>query len=214
MEGRFVSYYRVSTDKQGRSGLGLEAQRKAVADYLNGGGWRLVGEFKEVESGRRNDRPQLAAAIAAARKHKATLLVAKMDRLGRRRARLLTLLDERRVKVRFVEMPDASDLELGIRAVIAQEEARLISTRTKDALAAAKARGTKLGTTGKQRAVENRAAAKAFARSLRPILRELRGQGVTSVRGIAAALTARGISTATGGKTWHPTQVARALARL
>src|SRR5262249_31050699 len=162
--------------------------------------------FQEVESGRRNDRTQLAAAIAAARKHKATLLVAKMDRLGRRRARLLMLLDESRVKVRFVEMPHASDLELGVRAILAQEEARLISERTKAALAAAKRRGTKLGRTGKQRAAENRAAANAFARNLRPIVRELREQGVTSVRAVAAALTARGIVTATGGTTWHPTQ--------
>src|SRR3954447_394199 len=142
-QGRFVAYYRVSTQKQGQSGLGLEAQRKAVADYLNGGGWQLVGEFTEVESGKRNDREELAKALAACRRTGAKLVIAKLDRLSRDAAFLLSLRD---AGVEFVaaDMPDANRLTVGIMALMAEHEAELVSQRPKAALAAAEARGRRL----------------------------------------------------------------------
>ena len=142
--GKWVSYLRVSTDRQGRSGLGLEAQRQAVTDYLNGGNWALVSEFVEVESGKRSDRPQLAAALAACRKHKAKLVIAKLDRLSRNVAFIASLMDG---NVDFVccDFPTANRLTLHILAAVAEHEREAISVRTKAALAAVKARGTKLG---------------------------------------------------------------------
>src|SRR5918995_6882481 len=143
-QGRYVSYLRVSTDRQGRSGLGLEAQRKAVEDYLNGGRWQVLAEFVEVESGKREDRPKLAEALALCRLHGATLVIAKLDRLSRDAHFLLGL---QKAGVRFVaaDMPEANEMVVGIMAVVAQAERKMISARTKAALAAAKARGKRLG---------------------------------------------------------------------
>src|SRR5215203_4839646 len=143
-QGRFVSYLRVSTDRQGRSGLGLEAQRKAVSDFLDGGRWELIAEFVEVESGKRDDRPKLAEAMALCRLHNATLVIAKLDRLSRDAHFLLGL---QKAGVRFVaaDMPEANEMVVGIMAVVAQAERKMISARTKAALAAAKARGVQLG---------------------------------------------------------------------
>jgi DNA invertase Pin-like site-specific DNA recombinase len=143
-QGRFVSYLRVSTDRQGKSGLGLEAQRKAVEDFLNGGSWKLIDEFIEVESGKRDDRPKLAEALARCRLHNATLVIAKLDRLSRDAHFLLGL---QKAGVRFVaaDMPEANEMVVGIMAVVAQAERKMISARTKAALAAAKARGKRLG---------------------------------------------------------------------
>ena len=142
--GNFIAYFRVSTERQGRSGLGLEAQRKAVADFLNGGNWSLVAEFTEVESGKKNERPQLAAALAAARIHGATLVIAKIDRLSRN-AHFLLGLKEGGVDFVAVDLPSANRLTVGIMALVAEQEREAISARTKAALEAAKARGTKLG---------------------------------------------------------------------
>src|SRR4051794_25000743 len=143
-KGRYVSYLRVSTDRQGRLDLGLEAQRKAVEDFLNGGRWDLIAEFVEVESGKRDDRPKLAKALALCRLHNATLVIAKLDRLSRDAAFLLGL---QKAGVRFVaaDMPEANELVVGIMAVVAQTERKMISVRTKAALAAARARGVRLG---------------------------------------------------------------------
>src|SRR4051795_2506222 len=123
-KGRYVSYLRVSTDRQGRSGLGLEAQRKAVEDFLNGGRWDLIDEFVEVESGKRDDRPKLTEALSLCRLHNATLVIAKLDRLSRDAAFLLGL---------FVaaDMPEANELVVGIMAVVAQAERKMISQRTR-----------------------------------------------------------------------------------
>ena len=149
-QGRFVSYLRVSTDRQGRSGLGLEAQRKAVDDFLNGGRWKLIAEFVEVESGKRDDRPKLAEALALCRLHNAVLVIAKLDRLSRDAHFLLGL---QKAGVRFVaaDMPEANEMVVGIMAVVAQAERKMISARTKAALAAAKARGKRLGNPGNLR---------------------------------------------------------------
>src|SRR6516225_5307917 len=143
-EGKWISYLRVSTDRQGKSGLGLEAQRSAVADYLNGGKWSLVKEFKEIESGKRADRPMLAEAIKACRVYGAKLVIAKLDRLSRD-AHFLLGLEKAGVDFVAVDMQNANRLTVGIMAMVAEDEGRRISARTKDALAAAKRRGKKLG---------------------------------------------------------------------
>src|SRR5918997_3302817 len=143
-ETRFVSYLRVSTDRQGRSGLGLEAQRKAVDDFRNGGRWKLIAEFVEIESGKWEDRPKLAEALALCRLHRATLVIAKLDRLSRD-AHFLLGLEKAGVDFIAADMPHANRLTVGIMAMVADEERRMISARTKAALAQAKARGVKLG---------------------------------------------------------------------
>jgi DNA invertase Pin-like site-specific DNA recombinase len=142
--GNFVAYYRVSTERQGRSGLGLEAQQKAVRDHLNGGDWKLVGEFTEVESGKRSDRPKLAEALKACRVRGATLIIAKLDRLARN-VHFVSGLMESGVEFTAVDFPQANRLAVHILAAVAEHEAKMISERTKAALAAAKARGVKLG---------------------------------------------------------------------
>jgi hypothetical protein len=133
MTGKFVAYYRVSTDKQGISGLGMDAQKQAVANYLNGGSWNLLAEFSEVETGRRSDRHELAKAVALCRKEGATLLIAKLDRLARNAAFLLNLRDS---GVNFVatDMPHADRFTVGVMALVAEKEAEMISQRTKDGL--------------------------------------------------------------------------------
>src|SRR4051812_23673287 len=140
----FVAYYRVSTARQGRSGLGLEAQKKAVSDFLNGGPWQLLAEFVEIESGKTDDPPELEQALATCELSGATLVVAKLDRLSRNLAFLAKLQDS---GARFVaaDMPEANELTIHIMAAVAQAERKAISTRTKEALAAAKARGVRLG---------------------------------------------------------------------
>lgn len=221
--GKFVSYLRVSTDRQGKSGLGLEAQRQAVADYLNGGAWELVAEFVEVESGKRNDRPELDRALAACRLHRATLVVAKLDRLARN-AHFLLGLKEAGVEFIAVDMPTANRLTVGIMAMVAEEEARMISARTRAALAAAKARGVVLGNPcnltaegqrkGNERGNQRKAEiAASRANDLAPILQALQTQGITSANSIAAELNARGVPAARGGK-WQAVQVQRVLERI
>src|SRR5215211_4488528 len=143
-QGKFVAYYRVSTAKQGRSGLGLEAQQEAVRSYLNGGSWQLVDEVVEVESGKRNDRPKLAEALRLCRLHGATLIIAKLDRRARNVAFISNLM-ESGVEFTAVDFPQANRLTVHILAAVAEHEAAMISQRTKAALGAAKARGVKLG---------------------------------------------------------------------
>src|SRR5256884_8398558 len=143
-QGKFIAYFRVSTDKQGKSGLGLEAQREAVLTYLDGGRWSLVQEFVEIESGKHNERPQLAAALAACKKHKAKLVIAKLDRLSRNLAFIATLM-ESGVEFIAVDNPHATKLTVHILAAVAEHEREMISERTIAALQAAKARGVRLG---------------------------------------------------------------------
>lgn len=210
--GKFIAYYRVSTARQGESGLGLEAQKKAVETYLNGGSWELVGEFVEVESGKRKNRPQLTAALAAAKKAKAVLVIAKLDRLARN-LHFISGLMESGVEFVAVDNPTANRLTVQILAAVAEDEARRISERTKAALAAAKERGVKLGANGARLAQDNRKKAEARAQSLAPIIAEIREAGISTVRGIADELNARKVATPRGGK-WHVASVQRVLKRL
>ncbi|MER2267052.1 recombinase family protein [Methylobacterium oxalidis] len=220
--GKFIAYHRVSTAKQGASGLGLEAQREAVTGFLNGGAWTLVAEVVEVESGKRNDRPKLAEALALCRLHGATLVIAKLDRLARNVAFISGLM-EAGVDFVAVDFPQANRLTVHILAAVAEHEAAMISARTKAALGAAKARGVKLGgdrgnlpkvarqghaaglATRQERAARR-------AADLAPIIASIRAGGVESLNGIAAELNRREIPTARGG-TWSAVQVGRVLER-
>jgi DNA invertase Pin-like site-specific DNA recombinase len=207
--GSFIAYYHGSTAEQGRSGLGLEAQQAAVQNYLNGGTWELVGEFTEVESGRKSERPELAKALVLCKKRKATLVIARLDR---RNVHFISGLMETKVKFVACDLPEATPFMLHIYAAVAQEEARAVSARTKGALAAAKQRGVRLGVTGAERAKRFKAEAQARANELSPIVRDLKKQGL-SLRMIAAELTKSGVPTPRGG-AWHPQLVARVLERL
>lgn len=213
--GKFISYLRVSTERQGRSGLGLEAQRKGVTDYLNGGDWTLLREFVEIESGKNNARPQLVAAMAECRLTGATLVIAKLDRLSRNAAFLMGLRD---AGTKFVaaDMPDANALTIGILALVAQNEREAISSRTKAALAVARARGTILGgyrggpvVDGSAGVRARQARAGAYAATVRPVLDEMRTRGL-SLRQCVAELDTRGVQTPRGG-SWTPGLVSRLL---
>ena len=219
MPTRHVAYLRVSTQRQGASGLGLEAQRQAILDYL-GPQALLVAEFVEIESGGRADRPELARALAACRLHGATLIIAKLDRLARNVAFVSNLM-EAGVRFTAVDFPEANELTIHILAAVAQHERKMISERTKAALAAARARGTKLGTPanltnragGTARSVAaRRAAARKRLADLEPVLATLRGNGASSYAAIAAGLNARGVPAPRGG-AWHPNSVRQVLRR-
>src|SRR5260370_234218 len=240
--GKFVSYYRVSTARQGKSGLGIEAQRAAVANYLNGGDWSVVAEFTEVESGKRADRPELDKALAAARLHRASLVVSKVDRLTRSVAFLSRLL-EAGVDVRFADLPQIEGATgrflLQQMVAVAELEAGMISARTKAALAAAAKRGRRLG--GRRRKVIGKDAkgkkiygevangsakarangtaalqqrADARAADIGPTVKALQAAGATSLRAIAAGLNEQNIPTTRGQGKWSAVQVARVLERL
>lgn len=234
---RTINYYRVSTAKQGRSGLGLEAQRAAVEAFCAQRGCDTLGEYIEVESGRKNNRPKLLEAIQHAKVTGATLLIAKIDRLGRNLA-FITMLQEAKVKFVAVDNPEANELTVHILAAMAQAEAKAISSRTKEALQAVKARGTwrkadgtkyksgdRLGSPlgvaafgdTTQQGRENGVAvivenAQTFAETIRPIIDAIIADGHTSLRQIAAELDTRGINTARGGG-WSPNVVSHIIAR-
>lgn len=219
---RFVAYYRVSTDKQGRSGLGLEAQRNAVARHAAGTGGTVVAAFEEVESGRKGNRPQLALAMAECRLRRCTLLIAKLDRLARD-AHFLLGLEKAGVEFLAADMPYANRLTIGVMALVAEEEARATSVRTKAALAAAKARGVKLGnpqlrpgdsTTAAGARSAWSAAAGRRAAEVQPYLEAARRAGATTLQELADALTARGVHTPRGQEGWRPWQVRRILDRV
>jgi len=214
--GRFVAYYRVSTKRQGESGLGLEAQRQVVLDYLDGGKWELVAEYTEVESGKRNDRPELEEALAHCRKLKAKLVIAKLDRLARNVAFTSTLM-ESGVEFLAVDMPHANKLTIHILAAVAEHEREMISERTKAALKAAKARGVVLGNPQLEKARMKsgrvlKAKADRFAENVAPVIREIQGIGDVSLRAIARTLNIRGIKTRRGCE-WTPVQVKAVLQR-
>jgi DNA invertase Pin-like site-specific DNA recombinase len=219
-----VAYYRVSTAAQGRSGLGLDAQRHAVAHYCQGHSSEILCEFVEVESGKKNDRPELAKALHHAKVTGSTLVVAKMDRLSRNAAFLLALRDSG-ARLLAADNPDVNDMTVGILAVVAEEERKAISERTRAALKAAKARGIRLGNPhgaaalrraakGNNAALEAiRNAADRHAADLLPVIDQLRAEGRRSLRQLAAALNQRHFRAPRGGE-WHATSVKNLLARL
>lgn len=221
---KLVAYHRVSTAKQGASGLGLEAQQSAIEAYAQRIGGTVLGAFTEVESGKKDDRPQLKAALHQAKVTGATLVIAKLDRLSRNAAFLLTLRD---AGVRFVaaDMPEANNLTVGIMALVAQEEREAISRRTREALQAAKGRGKVLGNPngaapllragrGNAAGVEAvKARAQEHAEMLRPVVESLQAQGVTSLGALADALNGGGYQAPRGG-VWHKTSVKNLLGRL
>ena len=220
--GNFIAYFRVSTDRQGQSGLGLDAQRKGVMDYLNGGNWKLVDEYTEVESGKRIDRPELADALDACKREKAKLVIAKLDRLARN-VHFISGLMESGVDFVAADMPEANKLTVHIMAAMAEYEREQISDRTKKALTAAKAKGKKLGWSipsrrqeqlkaSRQGVKSNIAHADRFAENTLPIIREIQTAGITTLQGVAEALNARGVQTARG-KKWFPATVKNILAR-
>lgn len=209
-----VAYYRVSTHRQGKSGLGLQAQRKAVQDHLKDR--VLAAEFTEIESGRRSERPQLLAALAACRIHRATLVIAKLDRLSRNVAFVSNLM-EAGVEFEAVDFPHANRLTIHILAAVAEHEAKMISERTKAALASAKSRGRTLGgyrgRSGspddcRKALAARRLNALSRARDLQPTLSRYHSNGIISSRAIADALNQDGIAAPRGG-LWSHSQVMR-----
>ncbi|MAF02558.1 recombinase family protein [Herbaspirillum sp.] len=219
-----VAYYRVSTAAQGRSGLGLAAQRNAVAEVCAARGLEMVAEFTEVESGKRADRPELSEALRRAKLTGATLVVAKLDRLSRSVAFLSALQDS---GARFIaaDMPEANELTVHILAAVAQAERKAISTRTREALKAAKARGVKLGNPNGaaplRRAGKGNAAAVATRKAavdsrtleLASEVKRLQANGALSIRQIAESLNRERIEAPRGG-AWHPSGVKRLLDRV
>lgn len=220
---KYVSYIRVSTKRQGQSGLGLEAQRSAVEEYVRSVGGTIVQEFQEVESGRNNERPRLAQALAFCRLHHgAVLVIAKLDRLARNVAFISNLM-ESGCEFTACDLPQANKLTVHLLAAMAEHEAEMISARTKAALSAAKRRGAVLGGVrdnshsiwrkGNKASAEVRAeAAERRADDLQPIIAAIRADGAQSLREIAAGLNERGIPTARGGE-WSAVQVMRVLAQ-
>lgn len=221
---KIVAYHRVSTARQGSSGLGLEAQESAIREFSEARNGEILASFTEIESGKTAERPELESALHLSKLTGATLLIAKLDRLSRNAAFLLTLRDSG-VKFIAADMPDANDLTVGIMAVIAQQEREVISKRTKEALAAAKARGIKLGNpkgaAALRRAAKGNAAAvrsikhlaDRHAQNLAPVVHSLQSEGKRSLGSIADALNERGMLTPRGAK-WYKSSVRNLLARL
>lgn len=221
---KIVAYHRVSTAQQGVSGLGLQAQEKAIQDFTEQRGGTILDSFTEVESGKNNDRPELKKALHLAKVTGSTLVIAKLDRLSRNAAFLLTLRDS---GVQFIaaDLPDANDLTVGVMALVAQQERKAASERTKDALAAAKARGVKLGNPNGAAALRragkgNEAGITAIklkadrhAIDLKPVIEFLQAEGLTSLGDIAKALNNRGFLTQRGGQ-WYKTTVKNLLSRV
>jgi DNA invertase Pin-like site-specific DNA recombinase len=209
---QIIGYYRVSTTKQGHSGLGLEAQQEQVRRYVQNVGGTLIAEHTEIESGTRNARPVLAQAMTECKKQRATLVIAKLDRLARNVSFISALLDSR---IDFVacDVPHADRLLLQMLSVFAEHEARMISERTKAALAAAKARGVILGSHGKVLAAQHKRRACEFAESVAGVISDAQEAGAATLAEVAEFLNAAGLATREGGK-WLPMTVARVMRRL
>ena len=221
---KIVAYRRVSTVRQGISGLGLEAQTKAIEDFTHARNAEVIGSFTEIESGKNNARPELQKALHLTKVTGATLLIAKLDRLSRNAALLLALRDSG-VKFIAADMPDANDLTVGIMALVAQQEREAVSKRTKEALAAAKARGTKLGNPNGAAAIRRagkgnkdgvraiQARADQHALNLAPVITAMRAEGLSSLASLASALNERGMLTPRGGR-WYKSSVRNLLNRV
>ena len=215
---KYVTYRRVSTQEQGRSGLGLEAQARDIDTYLehfSGQPYKVIGEFLDILSGADDSRPELFKAVALARKQKATLLVAKLDRLSRKVSYIATLMEDKTVQFKVANLPQADNFQLHLYAALAEQERAFISQRTKAALKEAKARGVKLGglrDSTEQRNKARAAAALALARSIEKLIVPMKKRG-DSLKTIAEALNDAKVTTARGGQ-WSPIQVSRVLERL
>ncbi|MDB2519640.1 recombinase family protein [Planktomarina temperata] len=226
-QGSIVTYLRVSTARQGKSGLGLEAQQKAVSDYLSTGQWNLLEEFVEVESGKNSKRPKLLEAIELCKASGAKLLVGRLDRLARDAAFLMSLKD---AGIDFVcaDMPEANRLTIGIMALVAEQEREAISKRTKEALAAAKARGVQLGAyrdgvyvggkgnadTARNASAARKAKFHANAVDKLPLLKRYDPDGSMSLRSIADIFNRYGVKTVSGRGSWSANSVRRLKAKL
>ena len=220
--GKFVAYYRVSTDRQGASGLGLQAQRDAIHNYLNGGRWSLIGEFTEIESGTRkrlSKRPMLESAVKLCKRERATLIVAKLDRLARDVQFISELLNSQ-VKFICADAPEADRTFLQMMSVFAEYEGRRIGERTKAALHQLKKQGKKLGSptpeigsaAGTKVLIEQ---ADAYADRVGPVVREIiKKSGASTLRDIASALQHKGVLTPRGNSEWRPSQVSNLLKRV
>jgi DNA invertase Pin-like site-specific DNA recombinase len=208
-----VSYYRVSTDKQGESRLGLEAQREAVQRYARDNGLHILNEYTEIESGRNDHRPVLHAAIEVCKAKNALLLIAKLDRLGRNVA-FISKLMESRVEFIAVDNPHATKLILHVLAAFAEHERDLISRRTKEALKIAKSRGVKLGRNAAILAKANKIKSVEFAKSMKPTIQKIKANGNETIRSIASELNRLKVKTATGKGKWHNHTVYRLLKQI
>jgi DNA invertase Pin-like site-specific DNA recombinase len=209
-----IAYYRVSIDRQGKSGLGLEAQQAAVKRYTFDQDYEIIAEYTEVESGRKNKRPELLAALALCRKQRATLVIAKLDRLGRNVAFISNLM-ESRVDFKAVDNPHATKVMLHMLAAFAEHEAEQISIGTKEALQAAKNRGVKLGENGSVLGKKNKKDADLFADKMRPIIQQIKEAGFITVRAIRDELNNRNIPTyRDNGQKWHIPSVHALLKRI
>lgn len=201
--GKFVAYYRVSTNRQGQSGLGLEAQQESVRKYLNGGDWEVVSEFVEIESGKRSNRPKLLEALEICKRLQATLIIAKLDRLARN-VHFISGLMEAGVDFIATDNPNANKLMLHLLAAFAEHEREQISQRTKLALMAAKKRGTQLGKNGKKLGTQNHEKSVAFAKGMENIILLIKSDGYTTLRSITSRLNELEIPTASGKSSiWH-----------
>lgn len=211
---RWVAYYRVSTAKQGASGLGLEAQTDAVTHFVAGRGGEIIGSFTETESGKKaSNRPELIAALGLCRKRRATLVIAKLDRLARN-VHFISGLLESNVLFVAADQPTKDRFMLHLQAAFAEEEGRRISLRTKEALAAAKRRGVDIGATGRIRAKKYKAAAVRRAKELRPLFDRLSREGIHGPTRLVEALNRRGVPSPSGSGKWHRPTVHRLLRRL
>lgn len=215
---QYVTYLRVSTEDQGRSGLGLAAQERDIKIFLEAFSdvpFEVLAEFRDIQTGKDDDRPELTKSIALAKRTGAELLVAKLDRLSRKVSFIATLMDDPKLKLRVASMPFADNFQLHIYAALAEQERKFISMRTKAALGEAKARGVKLGGL-RDATMKRNDHVKAFAmdraKRVENVIVPLR-QGGASLQAIADALNAASVPTARGG-LWYPAQVQRTLERL
>lgn len=209
-----ITYYRVSTEKQGISGLGLDAQKQAVRAFAKANDFMLTSEFIEVESGKKHQRPVLSQALNACRDERATLLIAKLDRLGRNVA-FISRLMESGIDFKAVDNPHAGKLLVHIMAAFAEHERDLISERTIAALKAAKAKGVELGKHGRYvLSVQNKQEADRFAATLMPTIRQFQQRGITTVRAITRELNRLCVPTYRNGGKWHISTVHKIMTRL
>lgn len=207
-----IAYYRVSTDRQGKSGLGLEAQQIAVRQYCSLNNYHLVSDVIEIKSTRKY-RSGLSEAMELCRQNRATLIVARLDRLGRDVEQIASAVKSK-IKIVVADNPHANELTIHILAAVAQDQRRRISETTKEALAAARKRGVELGKNGKCLSVANRKAADEFASQLSPLIMKFRKRGIISIRAVSQELNRKGVPTFRKGGKWHPTTVYTLINRL